>query len=214
MNHMKKDLSDFRKEYRLMALNEADLPAAPLLLFNKWLEQAISGGLPEPNAMTLATVDSDCKPSARVVLLKEVSGGGFVFYTNYLSDKGRELAHNPNASLVFLWLEMQRQVRISGRVEKVSAEESDAYFGVRPRNSQAGAVASMQSTVIQGREELEARFEEVYNQEGDIRRPLHWGGYRLMPELIEFWQGRESRLHDRLRYRKLAEGWKLERLAP
>ena len=197
-----------------MALNEADVPADPLLLFHEWLEEAISGGVPEPNAMTLATVDSDCKPSARVVLLKEVSGGGFVFYTNYLSDKGKELAHNPNASLVFLWLETQRQVRINGRVEKVSAADSDAYFAIRPRSSQAGAVASPQSTVIPGREELEARFEEVLSQDGEIDRPPRWGGYRLMPEVIEFWQGRESRLHDRLRYRKLAKGWKLERLAP
>ena len=211
---MNKDLSHFREEYRLMALNEADVPADPLLLFNQWLEAAIGGSVPEPNAMTLATVGSDGKPAARVVLLKEVSGGGFVFYTNYLSDKGRELEQNPNASLVFLWLEMQRQVRISGRVEKVSVEESDAYFAIRPRNSQAGAMASAQSTVIEGRDELEARFEAVLKQDGRIDRPPHWGGYRLMPELLEFWQGRESRLHDRLRYRKLADGWKLERLAP
>lgn len=197
-----------------MALSEANVPSDPLLLFNRWLEEAIGGGVAEPNAMTLATVDGEGKPAARVVLLKEVSGGGFVFYTNYLSDKGRELAQNPNASLVFLWLEMQRQVRISGRVEKVSAEESDAYFAVRPRSSQAGAVASAQSTVIEGREELEARFEAVLKKDGHIDRPPHWGGYRLMPELLEFWQGRESRLHDRLRYRKLADGWKLERLAP
>lgn len=211
---MNKDLSHFREEYRLMALSEANVPSDPLLLFNRWLEEAIGGGVAEPNAMTLATVDGEGKPAARVVLLKEVSGGGFVFYTNYLSDKGRELAQNPNASLVFLWLEMQRQVRISGRVEKVSAEESDAYFAVRPRSSQAGAVASAQSTVIEGREELEARFEAVLKKDGHIDRPPHWGGYRLMPELLEFWQGRESRLHDRLRYRKLADGWKLERLAP
>ncbi len=197
-----------------MALNEADVPADPLLLFNKWLEEAIGGGVPEPNAMTLATVGRDGKPAARVVLLKEVSGGGFVFYTNYLSDKGRELEQNPNASLVFLWLEMQRQVRISGRVVKVNAEESDAYFAIRPRSSQAGAVASPQSTVIEGRDELEARFEEVLSQDGSIDRPPHWGGYRLMPDNVEFWQGRESRLHDRLRYGKLADGWKLERLAP
>jgi pyridoxamine 5'-phosphate oxidase len=211
---MKKDLSNFREEYRLMALNEADMPADPLLLFNKWLEEAISGGVPEPNAMTLATVDSDCKPSARVVLLKEVSGGGFVFYTNYLSDKGRELEQNPNASLVFLWLETQRQVRINGRVVKVSAADSDAYFAIRPRNSQAGAVASPQSAVIQGREGVEARFEEVLKQDRAIDRPPHWGGYRLIPEVIEFWQGRESRLHDRLRYTEGPDGWMLERLAP
>ncbi len=209
-----KDLSAFRKEYELLSLNESDVPADPLILFSEWLEEAIGRLLPEPNAMTLATADASGRPSARVVLLKEVSNGGFVFYTNYESAKGRELAANPAAALVFLWLELQRQVRISGNVQKVDEAVSDAYFAVRPRSSQAGAVVSAQSCIIPGREVLEKQFEEVINTPGEIKRPNHWGGYRLMPDSIEFWQGRESRLHDRLLYTKQGSDWRIRRLAP
>ncbi len=209
-----KDLSSFRKEYVLSALNESDVPSDPLILFGDWLDEAIGRSLPEPNAMTLATACASGEPSARVVLLKEVSDGGFVFYTNYESAKGRELAANPRASLVFLWLELQRQVRINGRTEKVDEAVSDAYFAVRPRSSQAGAVVSAQSSTITGREVLEKQFEEVINTQGKIKRPPHWGGYRLMPDSIEFWQGRESRLHDRLLYTKQGSDWRIVRLAP
>ncbi len=209
-----KDLSSFRKEYVLSALNESDVPSDPLILFGEWLDEAIRWSLPEPNAMTLATVGASGKPSARVVLLKEVSDGGFVFYTNYKSAKGRELAANPHASLVFLWLELQRQVRINGKVKKVDEAVSDAYFSVRPRNSKAGAVVSAQSSIIPGREVLEKQFKEVINTQEEIKRPAHWGGYRLMPDSIEFWQGRQSRLHDRLLYTMNNNTWRIVRLAP
>ncbi len=210
----KKDLSSFRKEYVRAALHESAVPADPLTLFSLWLDEAIAQQQPEPNAMTLATVNSDGRPAARVVLLKEVSDGGFVFYTNYESAKGRELEVNPYASLVFLWLGLQRQVRVSGRVKKVSPETSDAYFAVRPRSSQIGALVSPQSRIIEGRVELEKQFEKISRQQSEIRRPKNWGGYRLIPESIEFWQGRESRLHDRLMYAKQDDRWQLFRLAP
>lgn len=209
-----KDLSAFRKEYILSALNESDVPPDPLILFGEWLDEAIEQSLPEPNAMTLATVDVSGKPSARVVLLKEVSDGGFVFFTNYNSAKGIELAANPYATLVFLWLELQRQVRVSGKVEKVAQAVSDAYFAIRPRNSQAGAVVSAQSQIISGRGDLEKQFEKVIRQPGTIKRPSYWGGYRLMPGSLEFWQGRESRLHDRLLYTLKDNSWHIQRLAP
>lgn len=210
----KKDLSAFRKEYVLSALKEGDVPLDPLVLFSQWLDTAIERGLPEPNAMTLATANADGHPAARVVLLKEVSEGGFVFYTNYESAKGRELAANPHAALVFLWLELQRQVRINGRVDKVSPEASDAYFAIRPRNSQIGALVSPQSRIITGREMLEKQFDELSRQSGEISRPASWGGYRLVPKSIEFWQGRENRLHDRLLYTRHGDNWKINRLAP
>ncbi len=210
----KKDLSAFRKEYVLSALNEDDVPHDPMALFSQWLDTAIERGLPEPNAMTLATADADGHPAARVVLLKEVSEGGFVFYTNYESAKGRELAANPHAALVFLWLELQRQVRINGRVDKVSPGTSDAYFALRPRNSRIGAVVSPQSHIITGREMLEKQFDKLSRQTGKISRPASWGGYRLVPKSIEFWQGRENRLHDRLLYTRHGNGWKINRLAP
>lgn len=209
-----KNLSSFRKEYVRSVLNESDVPADPLTLFNQWLDEAIAQQQPEPNAMTLATVKPGGRPAARVVLLKEVSEGGFVFYTNYESAKGQELEVNPHASLVFLWLGLQRQVRVNGWVKKVSPETSDAYFAVRPRNSQIGALVSPQSIVICGREELEQRFEEISRQASPVGRPPYWGGYRLIPDSIEFWQGRESRLHDRLLYTKQDEQWHMVRLAP
>ena len=209
-----KDLSNFRENYSLTALNEKDVPAEPLTLFNEWLDQAIAAGLPEPNAMTLATIDLEGFPAARVVLLKEISNSGFVFYTNYDSDKGIELSKNPNASLVFLWLEMQRQVRVVGQVSKVHPKTSDAYFALRPRGSQIGAWVSPQSRPIPNREVLEREYEAMLKQEKPLKRPPHWGGYRLMPERIEFWQGRENRLHDRILYVDFDGDWKISRLAP
>lgn len=209
-----KDLSNFRENYSLSALNESDVPAEPLNLFNEWLDQAIAAGLPEPNAMTLATIDLDGFPAARVVLLKEISNSGFVFYTNYDSDKGIELSKNPNASLVFLWLEMQRQVRVVGQVSKVHPKTSDAYFALRPRGSQIGAWISPQSRPIPNREVLEKEYEAMLEKDQPLKRPPHWGGYRLMPKRVEFWQGRENRLHDRILYVDFDDNWKIFRLAP
>lgn len=209
-----KDLSAFRESYSLSALSEDNVPADPIPLFNNWLEQAIAARLPEPNAMTLATIDLNGMPAARVVLLKEVSKSGFVFYTNYDSDKGVELSKNPNASLVFLWLEMQRQVRVVGKVSKVHPKTSDAYFALRPRGSQIGAWVSPQSRPIPNREVLEREYEAILKDDSPLKRPPHWGGYRLMPERVEFWQGRENRLHDRILYVKDDSEWKIFRLAP
>ena len=210
----KKDLRGFRKEYGLAILDPDKVPADPLVLFDQWLEAAIEQDLSEPNAMTLATVTPEGKPNARIVLLKELIHGRFVFYTNYESQKGRELEANPNASLVFLWLELQRQVRINGWVERVSDETSDAYFAQRPRESRIGAVISPQSRPIGRRDELEKVFAEFSSQKSHIQRPDHWGGYQLWPEQIEFWQGRESRLHDRLLYERKDKSWEITRLAP
>lgn len=213
---VKKDLSKFRQEYAATTLFESTAHADPLVQFGIWLDQAIHAGLPEPNAMTLASSDQTGKPHARVVLLKELDETGFVFYTNYHSDKGKQLEINPHAALVFLWLELHRQVRIEGYVEKVSEEESDTYFTSRPRNSQLGAIASPQSTEIPSREFLEKEYmmvKETYLGKS-IKRPAYWGGYRLIPERIEFWQGRQNRLHDRLLYVPTKNGWTIRRLAP
>jgi len=193
------------------------VPAHPLQLFTRWFEQAHAIGLREPQAMTLATSTPDGQPSARVVLLKAYDEQGFVFFTNYHSRKGQELSANPRAALLFYWDALARQVRIEGSLTRVSEAESDAYFESRPRNSRIGALASAQSEVIASREALDQRFAELaealHGQE--IHRPAHWGGYRLHPHSIEFWQGLPDRLHDRLRYRKDAQGhWRLERLAP
>ncbi len=198
------------------ALDESSVPGNPLLLFDQWLEDAITAGLPEPNAMTLATVSSEGTASARVLLLKEVRNGEFVFYTNYESQKGQELKVNPGASLVFLWLALQRQVRVTGTVSRIPEGESDAYFAVRPKNSQIGAVISPQSKAIKSREELENAFYKLFEEtkEKEIPRPKHWGGYQLHPETIEFWQGRESRLHDRILYSRKGDKWTIQRLAP
>lgn len=216
ISFMDKDLRSFREEYKLGSLDEGSLPADPLLLFSHWLDEAIEGGLPEPNAMTLATVRPDGRPAARVVLLKELDGGCFVFYTNYHSAKGQELLHRPDAALVFLWLGHQRQVRVNGRVEKMDAAISDAYFALRPPESQAGALVSAQSQVIAGREMLEKAYRGLLAIKDNIpfRRPEHWGGYALKPDTMEFWQGRESRLHDRILYTLDVGGWKISRLAP
>jgi pyridoxamine 5'-phosphate oxidase len=206
-----------RRDYALMSLSESDVDADPIVQFTRWFEQALAGEITEPNAMTVATATRDGIPSARMVLLKGFDERGFVFYTNYESQKGRELAENPVAALVFHWVELHRQVRVAGVVERVSAEESDAYFQSRPRGSRLGAWVSHQSAVLTGREELEVRLAALVAQygEGEIPLPPYWGGYRVIPASVEFWQGRPSRLHDRLRYsRRPDDSWRIERLSP
>jgi pyridoxamine 5'-phosphate oxidase len=211
-----KSIADLRKSYERAELNEDASCAAPGQQFSKWLEEAIAAQLPEPNAMTLATVGRDLRPSTRVVLIKGLDERGIVWFTNYDSRKGRELAGNPHAALQFHWVELERVVRIEGRVEKISDEESDAYFHSRPLDSRIGAWASPQSEVISGRGVLvanAAKFGAQFLLQPP--RPPHWGGYRLLADRWEFWQGRRSRLHDRLRYTQQAGGdWLRERLAP
>lgn len=209
------DLARMRQEYRPDPLLEKDLAADWPTQFGRWLAEAITAGLPEPNAMVLATATAEGRPSARTVLLKDFDARGFTFFTNYDSRKGRELAANPAASLVFPWHVLHRQVVVCGEVARVSREETEAYFAVRPRDSQLGAWASPQSRVLAGRAELEEAFAEVAaGFEDQVPAPPHWGGFRVAPETVEFWQGRPGRLHDRLRYRKIGDGWAVERLAP
>jgi pyridoxamine 5'-phosphate oxidase len=207
-----------RKEYEHGSLDEATVAHDPLVQFAAWYDAAVAAGVPEPEAMTLSTATPDGRPSARVVLLRGFDARGFCFFTNYTSRKGRELDGNPFAALTFHWAALERQVRIEGRVERTSAAESDAYFTSRPSTSRIGAWSSPQSDVVAGREALEtlfARFRAQHPDDAAIPRPEHWGGYRLVPDRIEFWQGRPSRLHDRLRFRRAAESaWTLERLAP
>jgi pyridoxamine 5'-phosphate oxidase len=205
-----------RREYAREGLAEADVDADPVVQFGRWFEQAEQGGLLEPHAMTLATATPDGRPSARMVLLRGFDQRGFCFYTNYQSRKGDELAANPRAALVFWWDKLERQVRIEGRVERTSRAESEAYFSSRPPGSQLSAAASPQSRVIDGRATLERRVTELATgqRDGQVPLPEFWGGYRLAHEVVEFWQGRPNRLHDRLRYRRAGSGWKLERLAP
>lgn len=209
-------IAAIRTDYRLAALDEAMTGHDPLPFFLHWFGEAEAAAITEVNAMTLATSDADGTPHARIVLLKEADGEGFVFYTNYESEKGRQLAMQPKAALVFFWKELERQVRIEGRIEKVSGEESDAYFRSRPAGSRIGASASPQSRRITSREELEARAAQLSAQygEGEIPRPEHWGGYRVVPLKIEFWQGRSNRLHDRIVFEKRDEEWIKYRLAP
>lgn len=209
------DLTALRSEYMKAGLAEADAHADPLVQFERWFQDALKADLPLPNAMTLATVTPQGAPDARVVLLKGVDHGGFVFYTNYESAKGRQLAAKAEACLVFLWAPLERQIRIEGRTARVTAAESDAYFASRPAGSRVSAVASAQSSVVSGRQVLEDAVKAVEAKHGQTPpRPAHWGGYRLMPERIEFWQGRANRLHDRLRYLRNGGAWAIERLAP
>lgn len=211
-----KTFAKLRREYEAAGLNESDVAADPLVQFQRWFEQAIAASVEEPNAMTLATAPKAGQPSARVVLLKSVDARGFTFFTNYESRKARELAENPNAALVFHWQPLHRQVRVIGTVTQVSAEESDAYFASRPREAQLGAWASRQSSVLPDRAALEEEFDRLGREYANRQppRPPHWGGYRLNPVEVEFWQGRPHRLHDRLRYRRAGESWRLTRLAP
>lgn len=209
------NLADLRKSYESAALNEADSLANPFQQFSLWLQQAIDAQLPEPNAMTLATVGSNGRPSTRVVLIKDLDEKGIVWYTNYHSRKGQELALNPYAALQFHWVELERVVRIEGQVAPISAQESDAYFASRPLDSRIGAWASPQSEVITSREVLVANAARYGAQFAlNPPRPPHWGGYRLHPERWEFWQGRKSRLHDRLCYEQEGLNWIKQRLAP
>lgn len=209
------NIADLRKSYEKAELSEQASHAQPLQQFEQWFNEALKSEVPEPNAMTVATVSSDMRPSTRVVLIKDFDERGIVWYTNYSSRKGQELAGNPFAALQFHWVELERVVRIEGRVEKVSDEESDAYFKSRPLDSRIGAWASPQSQVIDSRTVLVANAAK-YGAQFLLQppRPPHWGGYRLVPDRWEFWQGRKSRLHDRLRYRLEAGQWVRERLAP
>lgn len=202
--------------HRPRTLDETHAPGDPFVLFDHWFGEAMAAQLPLAEAMTLATVTPEGKPAARVVLLKAVEDGGFVFYTNYESRKGRELEQRPHAALVFHWTPLERQVRVEGRVTKVSEQASDAYFASRPLGSRHGALASPQSRVVPSRDWLEQQMKEVVSRYGhDVPRPPHWGGYCVHPEEIEFWQGRSDRMHDRLLYRRRANGeWSVERLAP
>ena len=213
---MTTSISDLRQDYSLNGLDRQDVLDNPIAQFEVWFKAALEAAVIEPNAMTLSTVQANGRPRSRVVLLKELNETGFIFYTNYRSQKADDMAAHSFAALTFWWGELERQVRIEGHIEKVSEAESDAYFAVRPRGSQIGAWVSDQSQVIKDREELlqkqkelETRFENQI-----IPRPVYWGGYRLVPDVIEFWQGRPSRLHDRLRYRLEAENWIIERLSP
>jgi pyridoxamine 5'-phosphate oxidase len=225
---MSNEIADIRKDYKLASLEEADVASNPIDQFTRWWNEAVASQIDEVNAMTLATVNAAGVPAARIVLLKGYNPNGFIFFTNYESDKGKNLAQNPNAALVFFWKELERQIRIEGTVQKVSAEESDRYFNSRPASSRIGAWASPQSAVIENRLVIEQnveRYSSIFANDS-IERPDHWGGYIVKPTSIEFWQGRSSRLHDRIRYKletsdynaatdtRSDANWKIERLAP
>jgi len=225
---MSNEIADIRKDYKLASLEESDVAANPIDQFTRWWNEAVASQIDEVNAMTLATVNAAGVPAARIVLLKGYNPNGFIFFTNYESDIGKNLAQNPNAAIVFFWKELERQIRIEGTVQKVSAEESDRYFNSRPASSRIGAWASPQSAVIENRLVIEQnveRYSSIFANDS-IERPDHWGGYIVKPRSIEFWQGRSSRLHDRIRYTIEASAynaatdtrsdanWKIERLAP
>jgi pyridoxamine 5'-phosphate oxidase len=209
------NIADLRQEYMRAGLSEAQADADPLRQFERWFEDALRAKLPLPNAMTLATVTPEGAPSARIVLLKGVEQGAFLFYTNYLSRKGRELEQRAQACLVLLWSDLERQVRIDGVVQKVTSTDSDAYYATRPLGARLSAWASAQSATVASRKILEDSMEQARRQHGDQPpRPANWGGYRVVPQAIEFWQGRADRLHDRLRYRREGDRWTIERLSP
>ena len=209
-------IADLRKDYSRASLTEADVDPDPIRQFSTWFRQALDAGLPEANAMSVATVGADGRPSSRILLIKDVDSEGFTWFTNYASRKGRELDARPHAALLFHWVELERQVRIEGRVEKLAEAQSDAYFQSRPLPSRLGALASAQSEPIASREALEQKFAQAEASYGEQPvRPAHWGGYRLAPDRVEFWQGRPSRLHDRILYTRGADGgWRRERLQP
>ncbi len=208
-------IADLRQEYMRAGLSEAQADADPLRQFERWFEDALRAKLPLPNAMTLATVTPEGAPSARIVLLKGVEQGAFLFYTNYLSRKGQELARRASACLLFLWSDLERQVRVDGAVQKVTAADADAYYATRPLGARLSAWASAQSEVVVARNVLETAMEDARRRHGEQPpRPPHWGGYRVVPHEIEFWQGRADRLHDRLRYRRRGDRWAIERLSP
>jgi pyridoxamine 5'-phosphate oxidase len=211
-----RDLGDLRREYAVGGLVEADMEVDPVAMFRRWLEDAVAAGLHEPNAMVVSTVSASGQPASRLVLLKGLDDGGFVFYTNYTSRKGDELAANPACALLFPWQDLERQVRIEGPASRMTLEENQAYFETRPRLSQVGAWASPQSKVVASRVALDAAYDSTLARFGDadIPVPSHWGGFRVRPEVVEFWQGRTGRMHDRLRYRRTGSSWSLDRLAP
>ena len=212
---MTASIADIRKDYQLAELTESSIEDDPVKQFTRWWQEAVNSQIDEVNAMTLATASPDGIPSARIVLLKGFNEEGFVFFTNYNSYKGQQLEENPRACLVFFWKELERQVRVTGLVRKVSAQESDEYFFSRPAGSRLGAAVSPQSQVIPGRQWLEEKFVQLGKQQEKLARPEHWGGYRVTPITIEFWQGRSSRLHDRLQYSLNEDGgWSIQRLAP
>jgi len=213
----KEELQNLRQDYSAATLSEKSINVNPIKQFDIWFNEALAAEIHEPNAMTLATATADGRPSARIVLLKGFDANGFAFYTNYLSRKGKELTKNPNAAIVFFWGELERQVRIEGTIEKLSKEQSEQYFHSRPKLSQIGALASPQSQEIVGRDELEAKMSQLEGEYADkeVPKPSYWGGYILKPRLIEFWQGRRSRLHDRIVFKKIDnKSWKKVRLAP
>jgi pyridoxamine 5'-phosphate oxidase len=211
-----KEIARIRRVYSLTELNESTVLDDPFKQFSEWMEEAVKSNIIDPNAMILATSNKDSIPSVRVVLLKGFDNEGFIFYTNYNSKKGKNLVENPNASALFFWKELERQIRISGRVNKISQKESEEYFHSRPRESQLAALASNQSEVIPGRDFLEKKFNEFKEEYHDKEIPLppHWGGFKLFADSFEFWQGRENRLHDRISYLKEDNAWQIVRLAP
>tara|TARA_R110002096_G_scaffold329006_6_gene523081 strand:- start:47639 stop:48283 length:645 start_codon:yes stop_codon:yes gene_type:complete len=210
------ELQKLREDYSLSSLDESDVLQNPIEQFKQWIQEALKAGVPEPNAMNLATVDNEGRPHSRIVLLKGFDENGFVFFTNYASDKGREIEANHNVSICFFWIELERQVRIDGVAKKITKAESEAYFKSRPHKSQVGALASNQSEVVENRLFLEQKFEKLEAEfvEGEVPMPETWGGYVIEPSVIEFWQGRRSRLHDRIKYERKADNWIIKRLSP